>query len=146
HRFPARIFAGLRACSARPARPACARAAGLHPHVHARHRMGRRVRRFTDAARARPRKRTGLDRPDQAALRAHPEGDLRMNLVLYWAASFALLCFVLGMACGTVRLVRGPTAQDRVLALDSLYINGMLAMLAFGVRSGTSVYFDVALL
>ncbi|MVW79992.1 K+/H+ antiporter subunit F [Bordetella sp. 02P26C-1] len=69
-----------------------------------------------------------------------------MNQVLYWAASFALLCFVLGMACATVRLVRGPTAQDRVLALDAFYVNGMLTMLAFGIRSGTSVYFDVALL
>lgn len=69
-----------------------------------------------------------------------------MNLVLFWAASFAVLCFVLGMACATVRLVGGPTAQDRVLALDALYINGMLTMLAFGVRSGTGVYFDVALL
>ncbi|MCD0505690.1 K+/H+ antiporter subunit F [Bordetella petrii] len=69
-----------------------------------------------------------------------------MNLVLFWAASFALLCFMLGMACATVRLVRGPTAQDRVLGLDAFYINGMLAMLAFGIRSGTPVYFDVALL
>ena len=69
-----------------------------------------------------------------------------MNVVLFWAASFALLCFMLGMACATVRLVRGPTAQDRVLGLDALYINGMLAMLAFGIRSGTPVYFDVALL
>ena len=69
-----------------------------------------------------------------------------MNTVLFWAASFALLCFMLGMACATVRLVRGPTAQDRVLGLDALYINGMLAMLAFGIRSGTPVYFDVALL
>lgn len=69
-----------------------------------------------------------------------------MNVVLFWAASFALLCFVLGMACATVRMVRGPTAQDRILGLDALYINGMLAMLAFGIRSGTSVYFDVALL
>jgi multicomponent K+:H+ antiporter subunit F len=69
-----------------------------------------------------------------------------MNSILFWAASFALLCFVLGMACATVRLVRGPTAQDRVLALDAFYINGMLTMLAFGIRSGTSVYFDVALL
>lgn len=69
-----------------------------------------------------------------------------MNIILFWAASFALLCFMLGMACATVRMVRGPTAQDRVLGLDALYINGMLTMLAFGIRSGTPVYFDVALL
>jgi len=50
------------------------------------------------------------------------------------------------MACSTFRLVRGPTAQDRILALDAFYINGMLVMLVFGIRAGTSVYFDVALL
>ena len=69
-----------------------------------------------------------------------------MNTVLYWAASFALVCFALGMVLAAVRLLRGPTAQDRVLALDTLYINGMLTMLVFGIRSGTSVYFDIALL
>ncbi|WP_459614473.1 K+/H+ antiporter subunit F [Bordetella sp. 2513F-2] len=69
-----------------------------------------------------------------------------MNIVLYWCAWFALVCFGIGMACATVRLLRGPTAQDRVLALDALYISGMLAMLVFGIRSGTAVYFDVALL
>lgn len=69
-----------------------------------------------------------------------------MNAILYWAASFALVCFALGMVFATVRLLRGLTAQDRVLALDTLYINGMLTMLVFGIRSGTPVYFDIALL
>ncbi len=69
-----------------------------------------------------------------------------MNVILYWAASFAELCFALGMLCAAYRLVRGPTAQDRILALDTLYINGMLIMLAFGIRTGTPVYFDIALL
>jgi len=69
-----------------------------------------------------------------------------MSALVYWAAWFALLCFVIGMGCAVLRLLRGPTAQDRVLALDACYINGMLAMLALGVRSGADVYFDVALL
>lgn len=69
-----------------------------------------------------------------------------MSSVLYWAASFALMCFALGMVCATIRLLRGPTAQDRILALDALYINGMLTMLVFGIRFGTPVYFDIALL
>ena len=63
-----------------------------------------------------------------------------MNTVLYWAASFALVCFALGMVLAAVRLLRGPTAQDRVLALDTLYINGMLTMLVFGIRSGVGVF------
>ncbi|WP_144635503.1 K+/H+ antiporter subunit F [Bordetella genomosp. 13] len=69
-----------------------------------------------------------------------------MNTMLFWAAWFALLCFVAGMGFAAFRMLRGPTAQDRVLALDAFYINGMLAMLALGVRSGAEVYFDVALL
>lgn len=69
-----------------------------------------------------------------------------MNTVLVLAAWFALVCFVLGMACAALRMLRGPAAQDRILALDAFYINGMLSMLALGVRSGTEVYFDVALL
>ena len=44
-----------------------------------------------------------------------------MNAILYWAASFALVCFALGMVFAAIRLLRGPTAQDRVLALDTLY-------------------------
>jgi multicomponent K+:H+ antiporter subunit F len=69
-----------------------------------------------------------------------------MNAVFAWAVGFASLCFVLAMACATIRLVRGPSAQDRVLALDTLYINGMLLVLMLGIRSGSTVYFDVALL
>lgn len=69
-----------------------------------------------------------------------------MSTVLQWAIDFALLCVVLGMACAALRLLRGPTAQDRVLALDALYVNGMLVVLMLGIRAGSAFYFDVALL
>lgn len=69
-----------------------------------------------------------------------------MNAVLAWAVGFASLCFVLAMACAAIRLIRGSSAQDRVLALDTLYINGMLTVLMLGIRSGSTAYFDVALL
>ena len=51
----------------------------------------------------------------------------------------------LAMLCGVVRLLRGPRAQDRVLAHDTLYVNGMLLVLTFGIRSGASLYFEAAL-
>ncbi|HEX7036061.1 MAG TPA: K+/H+ antiporter subunit F [Pseudomonadales bacterium] len=55
---------------------------------------------------------------------------------------------LLGLAvCGAMlRILLGPRAQDRVLGLDSLYVNVMLLVLTFGIRYGSSVYFDVALL
>ncbi|MGB7480205.1 MAG: K+/H+ antiporter subunit F [Burkholderiaceae bacterium] len=69
-----------------------------------------------------------------------------MNAILGWAVGFALAAFALGMLCATVRLLRGPAAHDRVLALDTLYVNGMLMVLTLGIRFGSRVYFDIALL
>ena len=45
-----------------------------------------------------------------------------------------------------MRLMRGPQAQDRVLALDTFYVNGMLSLLMLGMRSSSTVYVDVSLL
>jgi multicomponent K+:H+ antiporter subunit F len=69
-----------------------------------------------------------------------------MNPLLDFAAGFALLCLVLAMMCVLGRAFIGPSAQDRVLALDSLYVTGMLVLVVLGIRSGSGVYFDMALL
>ena len=69
-----------------------------------------------------------------------------MNALLEFAIGFAQFCFVLAMLFAAIRLLRGPAAQDRVLALDTFYINGMLTLLMLGIRSATTVYFDIALL
>lgn len=69
-----------------------------------------------------------------------------MMPVLSWALPLALFMLVLAMACTLARLLKGPTAQDRVLALDCMYLNGMLAMLVLGLMYGNSHYFEAALL
>ena len=69
-----------------------------------------------------------------------------MNAVFEHAVWFAQVCVTLAMLCAAIRLVRGPAAQDRVLAFDSLYMNGMLMLLLLGIRSRSSAYFDMALL
>ena len=69
-----------------------------------------------------------------------------MNAILPWAVHFALACFAIAMLCALIRLLRGPAAQDRILALDTLYINGMLTILMLGIGLGSAVYFDIALL
>ncbi|MEP7313619.1 MAG: K+/H+ antiporter subunit F [Pseudomonadota bacterium] len=69
-----------------------------------------------------------------------------MNALLEFAIGFAQFCFVLAMLAAALRMLRGPSAQDRVLALDTFYMNGMLTLLMLGIRSGTTVYFDIALL
>ena len=69
-----------------------------------------------------------------------------MNELLDFAVTFASICFALAMPLACVRLLRGPAAQDRVLAVDVLYVNGLLLLLVLGVRSLSSAYFDMALL
>ncbi len=69
-----------------------------------------------------------------------------MSVMLLDASLLVAQVFVaLAMACATVRLLRGPRAQDRVLALDTLYVNAMLLMLTFGMREGSTLYFEAAL-
>lgn len=44
------------------------------------------------------------------------------------------------------RLLRGPDVPDRVLALDTLYINAVAFIVLLGVRTGSAAYFEAALL
>jgi multicomponent K+:H+ antiporter subunit F len=44
------------------------------------------------------------------------------------------------------RLLRGPDATDRILALDTLYINAAAVIVLFGVQIGRSDFFEAALL
>ena len=66
--------------------------------------------------------------------------------VLSWALPLAMAMLALAMVFTLVRLLRGPTAQDRVLALDCMYLNGMLLMLVMGMHYGSGHYFEAALL
>jgi multicomponent K+:H+ antiporter subunit F len=69
-----------------------------------------------------------------------------MSAILPAAIAFALGCYALASLLVLARLVRGPRAQDRVFALDLLYLHAMLVMLVLGIRHGSDMYFDAALL
>jgi multicomponent K+:H+ antiporter subunit F len=68
-----------------------------------------------------------------------------MTSILDIALLSAQVLLALAMACATFRLLHGPRAQDRVLALDTLYVNAMLLVLTFGMREGSTIYFEAAL-
>jgi multicomponent K+:H+ antiporter subunit F len=57
----------------------------------------------------------------------------------------AQLLLALAMVLALYRLLRGPRAQDRVLALDTLYVNAMLLILSFGITVGTRLFFEAAM-
>jgi multicomponent K+:H+ antiporter subunit F len=68
-----------------------------------------------------------------------------MNLlatVLPWAAG----AFVIALVLAGWRLLRGPTLADRILALDTLYVNSVALLVLIGIHFDTAVYFEVALI
>ncbi|WP_455476122.1 K+/H+ antiporter subunit F [Bartonella sp. B17] len=67
-------------------------------------------------------------------------------VILYWGLFFAQTFLSLAMILALFRLIRGPRAQDRIVALDALYIITILLFLTFDIRSGTTIYFVAALI
>jgi multicomponent K+:H+ antiporter subunit F len=69
-----------------------------------------------------------------------------MTPLLSVAIGATLVMYGMAMAIGLVRVFRGPRAQDRILAVDFLYVVGMLVMLVLAIRYDSSMYFEGALL
>lgn len=58
--------------------------------------------------------------------------------------AFALMA--LALLLNLWRVVRGPDLPDRILALDTLYINSIALLVLFGIHLDTAIYFEAALL
>jgi len=63
-----------------------------------------------------------------------------------WALNFAFGAFGLALLLCTWRLLRGPEATDRVLALDTMYINVVALVVLLGIRLDSELFFEAALL
>ncbi|MCC2632277.1 MAG: potassium efflux system protein PhaF [Ramlibacter sp.] len=68
-----------------------------------------------------------------------------MNL-LDAAITLTLVMYGVAMIMATIRLFRGPRAQDRVVALDFIFLVALLGMLVLAIRYQSSTYFEAALL
>ena len=69
-----------------------------------------------------------------------------MTPLLPAALGVALALLLAALALALLRLLRGPTAQDRIIAFDALYLDAMLIVLTLGLRYASSTYFEAALL
>jgi multicomponent K+:H+ antiporter subunit F len=54
--------------------------------------------------------------------------------------------FVLALLLGAFRLLRGPGLPDRILALDTLYVNSIALLLLVGIQFDTEILFEAALI
>ena len=69
-----------------------------------------------------------------------------MLTVLSAASAAALAMLALALVLNVYRLLRGPTAADRIAALDTAYINTVALLVLLGIVRDSSLYFEAALL
>lgn len=65
-------------------------------------------------------------------------------LSLSLTIAFALVAAA--FALSFLRLLMGPHAPDRILALDTLYINAIALLVLLGIQLASPLYFEAALL
>jgi multicomponent K+:H+ antiporter subunit F len=66
--------------------------------------------------------------------------------ILDIAISVAIVAVTLAVALCAWRLFRGPETTDRILALDTLYMNAVALIVLLGILWNTALLFEAALL
>ena len=66
-------------------------------------------------------------------------------VVLEYATGATLLLLTVAIVLTVVRLIRGPTLADRILALDAITTLAIGYIAAFAVRTGFTLYIDIAI-
>ncbi|MBN8494462.1 MAG: K+/H+ antiporter subunit F [Burkholderiales bacterium] len=67
-------------------------------------------------------------------------------MIVAWALDFATMAVALALLLCVWRLLRGPEATDRVLALDTMYVDVVALVILLGIRHGNELFFEAALL
>ena len=62
------------------------------------------------------------------------------------ACMFALVAISVALLLNVYRLIAGPSATDRILALDTMVVNAIGLIVLAGIMFGTTMYFEAALL
>lgn len=67
-------------------------------------------------------------------------------MILPAVLPWVMVAFALALALNAWRLFRGPSLPDRILALDTMYINALALIVVLGLWLKTKAYFEVAML
>jgi multicomponent K+:H+ antiporter subunit F len=67
-------------------------------------------------------------------------------MILPAVLPWVMVAFALALALNAWRLLRGPGLPDRILALDTLYINALALIVVLGLWLETKSYFEAAML
>lgn len=69
-----------------------------------------------------------------------------MMPILHWAVIITLSSYVIAMVLATVRMLLGPSSQDRILAADFIYNVGTLFILVLSIYFVSITYYEIAFL
>jgi multicomponent K+:H+ antiporter subunit F len=67
-------------------------------------------------------------------------------MILPYALTFFLACIVLSLVLNIWRLFTAPTVTDRILTLDTMSVNAIALVVAYGIWAGTGLYLEVAVI
>jgi len=68
-----------------------------------------------------------------------------MSGLVGWAVAALVMLALAALALATVRLLRGPTAADRVVALDIFLAAAVVLCIAASLATARTVFLDVAI-
>ena len=66
--------------------------------------------------------------------------------MLHYVIILCMGIMSVAMVLNMIRLLMGPDLPDRVLALDTLYINSIALIILFGLYLDSDLFFEAALL
>ncbi|MFM7335168.1 MAG: K+/H+ antiporter subunit F [Tabrizicola sp.] len=67
-------------------------------------------------------------------------------MILPYALAFFVACIALALVLNLWRLFTAPTVTDRILTLDTMTVNVVALVVAYGIWAGTGLYLEVAVL
>jgi multicomponent K+:H+ antiporter subunit F len=67
-------------------------------------------------------------------------------MILDYAINISIGAIGLALVMNMARMIRGPRTLDRIVAMDTMYINAIALIVLLGIRLDTYLYFEAALL
>lgn len=66
-------------------------------------------------------------------------------MILY-ASYFCFGCFSLAFLMNLYKVLTAELAEDRILALDTMFINAIAVMVLYGIAADTAIFFEASMI
>ncbi len=66
--------------------------------------------------------------------------------MIAYAAFFAFACFGAAVLLNLWKVMTAQNVADRILALDTMFINAIAVMVLYGIAVGSEIFFEAAMI